>query len=265
MLGVFDSGVGGLTVLKSIHERLPDLSTLYLGDGARVPYGAHDAETIYRWTLEGVRFLLDAGCPLVILACNTASAVALRKMQQEVLSLEYPGRRVIGIVRPFGEYLSAQSYQHVGLLATPATVTFGYYVDMMRELDPSLRLTQVGCPGLVEKIERTEAGDEETQGIVEECVQELLAVRSDLDAVVLACTHYPLIEDLFRAAIPKDIPLLTQGNIVANSLVAYLRRHPELLLDRTGQRRYLTTGDDSVSDAVSRFYGRPIIFEHVKL
>lgn len=265
MLGVFDTGVGGLTVLRSIHERLPHFSTLYLGDNARAPYGGHDAETIYRWTLESVRFLLNAGCPLVVLACNAASAIALRRMQQDVLPREYPDRRVIGIVRPVGEYLARQPFREVGLLATPATVASGYYVEMMKELGSPVRLTQMGCPGLAGKIERGEENDDATREIVRACSRELIAKNPDLDAVVLACTHFPRVEPLFREALPRAIPLLIQSDIAAASLAEYLNRHLELDLDATGSRRYVTTGNGAVSEIASRVYGKPIRFERVTL
>ena len=265
MLGVFDTGVGGLTVLKSIHERLPHLSTLYLGDNARAPYGGHSAETIYRWTLESVRFLLDAGCPLVVLACNAASAVALRRMQQDVLPRDYPTRRVIGIVRPVGEYLARQPFREVGLLATPATVASGYYLEMMQELGSPVRLTQMGCPGLAWKIERGEEDDEGTREIVRACSKELIARNPNLETVVLACTHFPRVESLFRKALPSAIPLLIQSDIAAASLAEYLKRHPELNLDAAGSRRYLTTGSGEVSEIASRVYGKPIRFERVAL
>lgn len=265
MLGVFDTGVGGLTVLKSIHERLPHLSTLYLGDNARAPYGGHDAETIYRWTLASVRFLLDVGCPLVVLACNAASAVALRRMQQDILPRDYPNRRVIGIVRPVGEYLAKQPFREVGLLATPATVASGYYLTMMKELGSPVRLTQMGCPGLAGKIERGEEWDEGTREIVQSCSAELIARNPDLDAVVLACTHFPRVEPLFRKALPSTIPLLIQSDIAAASLAEYLNRHPELDLDATGSREYVTTGNGAVSEIASRVYGKQISFEQVTL
>ncbi|MCR4314682.1 MAG: glutamate racemase [Candidatus Uhrbacteria bacterium] len=264
MLGVFDSGFGGLTVLKPIHQRLPTLSTIYLGDNARAPYGVRSQEEIFQFTLEGVRFLFERGCPLVILACNTASAQALRRIQQDMLPLEYPDRRVLGVVRPAAEYL-AKHATRVGLFATPATVESAAYVHELYDLNPTIKVTQVACPGLTDLIEAGRQDSPATDTLVAGCVRQLLATDEHIQEVLLACTHYPLVESVFRAHLPQAVHVLSQGDIVAASLESYLARHPKLdeQLQKTGERKYFTTNGSDVSGLASMFYGQEIQFEKV--
>lgn len=269
MLGVFDSGFGGLTVLKPIHDRLPDLSTAYLGDNARAPYGTRPHEEIFAFALEGVRELFRRGCPLVILACNTASAQALRQIQRTVLPTEFPGHRVLGVLRPTAEEIVTMSRSgHIGVFATPATVASGAYVREISNFAPpalNVRIAQVACPGqLTILIEQGRGDSEEADAIVASCCADLLARDPLIDTVLLGCTHYPLVEPLFRKHLPPSVEIVTQGAIVAAKLADYLARHPVLAarLHRTGARQYLTTkSDETVSSLASRFYGAPVRFE----
>ena len=266
MLGVFDSGFGGLTVLKPIHNQLPTLSTMYLGDNARAPYGVRSQEEIFQYTLEGVRFLFEQGCPLVVLACNTASAQALRRIQQEILPVEFPDRRVLGVVRPAAEYL-AKHATRVGLFATPATVESAAYVHELYHLNPSIKVTQIACPGLTDLIEAGKQDSQETDTLVDICAKKLLSADDHIQEVLLACTHYPLVESSFRAHLPQEMHLLSQGDIVAASLVSYLDRHPEIdaHLEKTGERQYFTTQSADVSDLASMFYGEKIEFSQIQI
>lgn len=254
MLGVFDSGFGGLTVLKDIHRRLPSLSTVYLGDNARAPYGTRSQDEIFAFTLEGVRTLFSMGCPLVILACNTASTNALRRIQQEILPIEFPDRCVLGVIRPTVETIGAS--ERVGVFATPATVTSGAYE---RELGGPI--PQVACPGLVDLIERGRDRSREADALVARFCVELLALDPALETALLGCTHYPLVEPLFQRHLP-GVRMISQGGIVADALADYLKRHPDMAarIETDGRREYLTTARSVDDDLASRFYGSRISF-----
>ncbi len=266
MLGIFDSGFGGLTVLKPIHELLPELSTVYLGDNARAPYGVRSQEEIYRYTLEGVRFLFAQGCPLVLLACNTASAQALRRIQKEVMPTEFPNRRVLGVIRPAAEYLASHATS-VGIFATPATVKSHAYVEELHKLNPNLTVSQLACPGLTDLIEAGKQDGENCNQLVKHFTDELLGVNPSIEQVLLACTHFPLIYDKFRNNVPNRIEVLGQGDIIAKSLKDYLDRHPDILsqIDQTGIREYKTTSLETLTTLASLFYGNAISFKQVKL
>jgi glutamate racemase len=266
MLGIFDSGFGGLTVLKPIHHRLPHLTTIYLGDNARAPYGTRSKEEIFQFTLEGVRFLFAQGCPLVILACNTASAQALRRIQQEVLPGEFPDRRVLGVVRPASEYL-AKHASRVGIFATPATVESSAYVHELYNLNPTIKVTQVACPGLTNLIEQGKHNSTEAEELIQGCVEKLGAADDAVQEVLLACTHFPLVEQTFREHLLPNVHVFSQGEIVAASLETYLARHPEHdeRLDKTGSRSYFTTNSENVSILASMFYGEDISFQKANI
>lgn len=267
MLGVFDSGFGGLTVLKPIHDRLPDLSTVYLGDNARAPYGTRSHEEIFTFALEGVRELFSRGCPLVILACNTASAQALRQIQQTVLPVEFPDRRVLGVIRPTAEEVASLSRSgHAGVFATPATVRSEAYVHELTDVRKDLFVEQIACPGLVDVIEAGEERSVDADRLVAECCARLTEREPSVDTALLGCTHYPLVADLFRRHLPERVALVTQGAIVADKLSDYLGRHPDLdaRIDRSGTRTYLTTkADVGLSRLASRFYGSDVRFDLV--
>lgn len=269
MLGMFDSGFGGLSVLKAVHARLPDASTVYLGDNARAPYGTRTHEEIFQFTLEGIRALFSRGCPLVVLACNTASAQALRQIQQTVLPAEFPDRRVIGVIRPTAEEIVARSASgHLGVMATPATVTSGAYLREIADAagQTPVTVTQIACPGLVELIEAGHERSPELRELAGLYVADLLKHDNAIDVILLGCTHYPLIADVIAAFVPPGVRVVSQGEIVAEKLADYLARHPDIdaRVDKGGTRTYLTTkNDEHLSALASRFYGSPVQFERL--
>lgn len=242
-LGIFDSGLGGLTVLRSINDRLPEISTIYFGDNANAPYGTKSFEEIFQHTLAGVRFLFSQGCPLIILACNTASAQALRKIQREILLVEFPDRRILGIIRPTVEYLVEETeVKRIGVFATVATVRSEAYVHEFEKIkakaDREITIFQKACPGLVEAVENGLSDSLETEELVKKYCQDF-----DGDAALLGCTHYPFLKPLFEKYLP-GVLVLSQGEVVAEKLVGYLLRHPEIdsQLDKNGKREFFTTG-----------------------
>lgn len=244
MIGVFDSGFGGLTILRDLQKVLPEYDYLYLGDNARAPYGSRSFETIYRYTLQAVRELFGRGCPLVILACNTASARALRSIQQDVLPFEYPDRRVLGIIRPTAEEAGNFSKTgHIGIFATAGTVSSSSYTIEINRFYPELKVTQHACPMWVPLVEYGERGTEGAQFFVQKEVDSLMKEDPEIDAVLLACTHYPLLEAEIRKALPAGVRPIFQGDIVARKTVDYLKRHPEIetCLSKTGKTNFLTT------------------------
>jgi glutamate racemase len=277
MIGVFDSGHGGLTVLRALADRLPDRGFVYLGDHANAPYGDRDAEEVYGLTIENIERLFGMGCRLVILACNTAAAVALRRLQRTWLDDAWPGNRVLGVLVPVVEQIVRQPWhverphtgpgapsETVAVFATRRTVESCAYVGEILKRAPDVHIVQQACPGLVDAIE-DDASDEEARGLVEEFVASLMA-RMDgrtPDAAVLGCTHYGLVAKHFRAALPAETGLLHQPKIVADSLADYLERHPEFVTkpEDKGKRRFLTTGDPAiVSQLATRFYGAGTTF-----
>ena len=244
MIGVFDSGFGGLTILKNLQKALPQYDYLYLGDNARAPYGSRSFETIFRYTLQAVRELFSRGCPLVILACNTASAKALRSIQQDVLPYEFPDKRVLGIVRPTAEEIGRFSRSgHIGIFGTAGTVSSGSYLIEIKHFYPELQVTQHACPMWVPLVEYGERESEGAKFFVKKDIDALLAEDPEIDTLLLACTHYPLLEGAIRAALPEKVRLVFQGDIVAEKTVDYLRRHPEMenRLTKNGKTRFLTT------------------------
>lgn len=244
MIGVFDSGFGGLSILKDLRRVLPEYDFVYLGDNARAPYGSRTFETIFRYTLQAVRELFSRGCPLVILACNTASAKALRSIQQYILPIEFPDRRVLGIVRPTAEEIGKFSRGgHIGVLGTAGTVSSGSYLIEIGHFFPELKVTQHACPMWVPIVENGERGTEGARFFVKKDVDALMAADPEIDTVLLACTHYPLLEAEIRAALPPQVRLVFQGDIVAAKTVDYLKRHPEMdaRLSKGGRTAYLTS------------------------
>lgn len=257
-IGVFDSGFGGLTVLTDLTHALPTHDFIYLGDNARAPYGTRSFDSVYRYTLQAVNALFDMGCPLVILACNTASAKALRSIQQRDLPLSAdPTRRVLGVIRPTAEYVVNRSHSgHIGIFATPGTIASESYDLEIAKLAPTFTTTGHACPDWVPLVESGRAHTPEADTIVRRDVDSLLAADSDIDTIILGCTHYPLLYNKIRAAVPAYISILTQGQIVADSLVDYLSRHPEMAarLTTSGSHTFLTTGDaDNFSALASGF------------
>lgn len=270
-LGFFDSGVGGLTVYRKVRERLPAYDTLYLGDTARTPYGSRSFEAILRFTTEGVEHLFGEGCPLVVIACNTASAKALRTIQQKLLPAKWPDRRVLGIIRPSAEALAASpSGSRVALWATEGTVRSDSYAMELEKLAPQVRLTQVACPMLVPLVE---AGELEGEGLEHFVRKYWRETRERMqgeapDGLLLACTHYPLLYPAIRRVVPEGTRILVQGDIVAPSLENYLRRHPgiEARLTRGGGERFQTTDrTEGFTRLASLFLGRDVAAERVEL
>ncbi|MGH8248146.1 MAG: glutamate racemase [Gammaproteobacteria bacterium] len=269
VLGVFDSGLGGLTILGEIHRVLPELDTLYLGDNARAPYGDDDRDTIHRHAWEGVRFLLDAGCPLVIVACNTAAAQALRRIQRENLPRHASDRRVLGVIRPSAEIIAGMMHGgHIGVIGTAATVAAGAYTREFEKTPRPLRVTEVAAPDIALLVESGMTDESILEDAVRGALSELLARDPAVDTVLLGCTHFPWILPVFRRVFPPRIALVTQGPLVAEKLSDYLRRHPEISarLSRQKQRRYLTTGDPTeISTLASTLMKTNVRFELARL
>lgn len=243
-IGVFDSGYGGLTILRRIREILPQYDYLFLGDNARAPYGSRSFEIVYQFTLEAVKALFSYGCRLVIIACNTASAKALRTIQQNDLPHIDATRRVLGVIRPTVEAIgSLTKTRHVGLLATAGTVNSRSYNLELKKLCPDITVTGQACPLWVPIIENNEHNSPGADYFVKEYIDALLARDPEIDTIILGCTHYPLMLDKIRQYTPPGIRLVPQGEYVAPSLARYMERHPDMeaRCTRQGTCRYLTT------------------------
>lgn len=245
-IGVFDSGYGGLTILRDLIKKLPEYDYLYLGDNARAPYGTRSFEVVYRYTLEAVRVLFARGCPLVILACNTASAKALRSIQQNDLPSIDPTRRVLGVIRPTVEMLDKVTETgHVGLLATQGTVASHSYELETKKIAYGVEIKEKACPMWVPLVENNEARGPGADYFVRKYIDELFMSDPEIDTIVLGCTHYPLLIDKIRKYTPPGVRILPQGELVADSLADYLQRHPEMdaRLSKGGDVRFLTSED----------------------
>lgn len=268
-IGVFDSGYGGLTVLKEIINKLPQYDYIYLGDNARAPYGNRSFDTVYRYTLECVKWFFDQGCHLVILACNTASAKALRTIQQNDLPSIDKEKRVLGVIRPTTEIIGRFSESgHVGILGTTGTVSSNSYVLEVEKFFPDLKVYQQPCPMWVPLVENNEYDNHGTDFFVKKCIQQLLSQDAAIDTILLACTHYPILLEKIKEYSPADMKILTQGEIVAESLQDYLTRHPEMesVCSKRGSRNFYTT--DSTEDFdnhASIFFGETVKSKHVSL
>ena len=268
-IGVFDSGYGGLTILNGLREALPDADYLYLGDNARAPYGNRSFDLVYQFTLEAVRYLFARGCHLVILACNTASAKALRSIQQHDLPLMAPHRRVLGVIRPTAEAVATASRNgHVALFATPGTVASHSFDMELVKLFPGAVLTSHACPMWVPLVEYGEARGDGADYFVRRDIETVFDADPLIDTVILGCTHYPLLIDTIRGAIPTHVDVLSQGNVVADSLADYLRRHPDMAARCTegGSVRYLTTESaDRFSSMASIFMADSVEAQQIEL
>jgi glutamate racemase len=281
LIGVFDSGFGGLTVLGALLRRLPDYDYVYLGDSARVPYGGRSFETIFEFTREAVEYLFERGCPLVVLACNTASARALRSIQQQLLPARYPDRRVLGVVRPSAEALAGVTpgampevttpgvvAGTVAVLATAGTVASDSYRLELAKLAPGLELVQQACPLWVALVEAGELSGPGVDFFLHRYLDPIFAGPTQPSRILLACTHYPLLLPGIVRAVPTGVEILTQGEIVADRLADWLRRHPEMdvRLGRSGLRRFLTTDDPGWFAAQGQaIVGHRIVVEKVPL
>jgi glutamate racemase len=268
-IGVFDSGYGGLTVLRAFTDLLPQYDYLYLGDNARTPYGNRSFETVYRYTLECVQWLLKQDCQLIILACNTASAKALRTIQQNDLYSLNPDARVLGVIRPTTEIIGQQSRTgHVGILATNGTVQSGSYLIEIEKFYPGLVVTQEACPMWVPLVENGEHTGNGADYFVQKHISAILTRNPEIDTLLLACTHYPLLQEKIKRFLPEGITLLSQGEIVAHSLQEYLQRHPEMetRITKSGRRLFYTT--DSAEDFNSKatlFFGEAVQAAHASI
>ncbi|WP_316813215.1 glutamate racemase [Pedobacter heparinus] len=268
-IGVFDSGYGGLTVFKSIARELPQYNYIYFGDNARTPYGDHSFETIYQYTLECVEWLFAQGCPLVILACNTASAKALRSIQQNVLPFKYPDRRVLGVIRPTAEIAGDFTLtRHIGIMGTRGTVNSESYLMEIHKFFPEITVSQQSCPMWVPLIENNEHQDTGADYFVKKYIDQLLTKDDEIDCIVLACTHYPLLVSKMKEILPGHINLLAQNDIVASSLALYLRKHPEMecRIGKEAETSFFTSGDPQAFNSnASIFFGKPVVSKHVNM
>jgi glutamate racemase len=245
-IGIFDSGYGGLTILDSIRRQLPQYDYLYLGDNARAPYGPRSFSVVYEFTRQAVSQLFQMGCQLVILACNTASAKALRTIQQHDLPGWDAHRRVLGIIRPTAEVIGTLTHSHhVGVLATEGTIKSESYRMEIQKLHPDITVTGQACPLWVPIVECNEAASPGADYFVRHDIERLIAADPLIDAVILGCTHYPLLLPKIRQFMPSSVQVISQGGYVATSLADYLRRHPDMeqRCTRQGRIRYLTTED----------------------
>lgn len=266
-IGIFDSGYGGLTILKGIRRQLPLYDYIYLGDNARAPYGTRSFDLVYEFTLQAVRHLFDEGCELVILACNTASAKALRTIQQNDLPKISRDRRVLGVIRPTVESIdTATRSRHIGVLGTPGTVNSHSYRLETAKLFPDITVNEQACPLWVPLIENGEATDPGADYFVKKYISEVLEADPLIDTIVLACTHYPLLLPKIRQFLPDNINIVGQSDIVAYSLADYLRRHPELEshLSKGGSIRYSTTESvEKFNSLASLFLGEEVSAERI--
>jgi glutamate racemase len=268
-IGIFDSGYGGLTIFRSIADRMPEYDYIYLGDNARAPYGNRSFQTVYEYTLECMHWFFEQGCPLVILACNTASAKALRNIQQKDLPGLNDFTRVLGVIRPTAESIGQLTRSgHVGVLGTRGTVSSGSYVTEIHNFWPDVKVYQHACPLWVPFIENGEYEHEGIDYYIRRDLDALFAQSSEIDTVLLACTHYPLLEKKIRRYLPDSVQLVAQGPLVAESLALYLQRHPEMdtRLSRSETRRFFTT--DAASDFeehASTFFGESVSATQIDL
>ena len=261
-IGVFDSGFGGLTILRDIRRVLPQYDYLFIGDNARAPYGTRSRELVYEFTLQAVKLLFDKGCHLVILACNTASAEALRTIQQRDLPVIAPDRRVLGVVRPTVEKVGELTRTcHIGVFGTPGTIASGSYNIEIEGMYPGYKVYGHACPMWVPLVENRESGGDGADYFVRKDINLLLGTCPDIDTVILGCTHYPLLIDKINKYMPQGVNVIQQGPIVADSLADYLLRHPEIErhCSRGGTCRYYTTEDPGhFSPLASVFTGETV-------
>lgn len=265
-IGIFDSGYGGLSVFKEIKKKLPQYDYIYLGDNARIPYGTRSFETVYEFTKQCVFKLFDLGCNLVILACNTASAKALRSIQQNDLPL---GKKVLGVIRPTTEIVKQfTKTNNVGILATTGTVKSESYKIEINKFYPEIEVFQHDCPFWVPLVENNEIETDGAKYFVEKDIHQLLKQSSDIDTIVLACTHYPLLLPVIKQFVPDHINIISQGPLVANSLKRYLDVHHDIELksSKNGTMQFYTTDDPLDFESKAEiFFGQKINAKHIKV
>ncbi len=265
-IGIFDSGFGGLTVFREIKNKLPQYDYIYLGDNARVPYGTRSFEAVYQFTKECVFKLFELGCNLVILACNTASAKALRTIQQKDLPA---GKKVLGVIRPTTEMIDQFTISRkIGILATQGTVRSESYKIEINKFHPRITVFQHACPLWVPLVENNEINSLITEYIVKKDIDALLAQNSEIDSIVLACTHYPLLLPIIQKFVPENVNILSQGKLIANSLENYFQRHPEVesTCSMSGAMQFLTTDDArDFEQKAEVFFGEKIEAKHIRV
>ena len=268
-IGVFDSGYGGLTILDKIREVLPEYDYIYLGDNARAPYGTRSFEVVYEFTRQAVNKLFDMGCHLVILACNTASAKALRSIQMNDLPQIDPARRVLGVIRPTVECIGEISKnQHIGVLATAGTIKSESYPLEIHKLFPEIQVSGTACPMWVSLVENNESQDEGADYFIRKYIDQLLSKDPQIDTVILGCTHFPILLPKIRQYIPDHISVIAQGEYVAESLKDYLKRHPEMdaKCTKNGNCQFYTTeAEEKFSESASTFLKQQINVKHITL
>ena len=268
-IGVFDSGYGGLTILDKIREVLPEYDSIYLGDNARAPYGTRSFEVVYEFTRQAVNKLFDMGCHLVILACNTASAKALRSIQMNDLPQIDPARRVLGVIRPTVECVGEISKnQHIGVLATAGTIKSESYPLEIHKLFPEIQVSGTACPMWVSLVENNESQDEGADYFIRKYIDQLLSKDPQIDTVILGCTHFPILLPKIRQYIPDHISVIAQGEYVAESLKDYLKRHPEMdaKCTKNGNCQFYTTeAEEKFSESASTFLKQQISVKHITL
>ena len=268
-IGVFDSGYGGLTILKAIRELLPQYDYAYLGDNARAPYGTRSFDIVYQFTRQAVLKLFEMGCQLVILGCNTASAKALRSIQQNDLPKIDPQRRVLGVIRPTAEIVGKLTQtKHIGILATPGTTKSNSYNIEINKLWPELDVTGVACPLWVPIVENNEATGAGADYFVKKRIDHILWLDPDIDTLILGCTHYPILMPKIKQYVPEGIKIVSQGEYVAESLKDYLTRHTEIdaRCTKNGTAHYYTTENAEKFKEVARiFVTNDIEVEHIDL
>lgn len=268
-IGIFDSGYGGLTILHGIRNLLPQYDYLYLGDNARAPYGTRSFDVVYEFTRQAVMKLFDMGCHIVILGCNTASAKALRTIQQNDLPQIDPQRRVLGIIRPTAEVIgSLTATRHVGILATEGTIRSESYTLEIRKLYPDITVSGVACPFWVPLVEYNECDSPGADYFVKKRIDQLMSLDPDIDAIILGCTHYPLLLPKILKYTPDGVRIVPQGDYVADSLKSYIERHPEIekKCTRGGLVHYLTTENaDKFRESAHIFLHEPVEVESITL
>jgi glutamate racemase len=268
-IGIFDSGYGGLTVMKEIVKAMPQYDFIYLGDNARAPYGSRSFETVHKYTLQAVEWFFEQGCYLVILACNTASAKALRTIQQKNLPYIAPNRRVLGVIRPVTESINQYtSTKHVGVLGTSGTVLSDSYPIEIRKFFPEITVVQEACPLWVSLVESGEFASQGADYFVKKHIDNLFEKDPLIDSIILGCTHYPLLLDKIKLYIKPGIKIVSQGEIVSQSLKDYLQRHREIEIQcsKEGKRKFYTTdSNETFASLASVFFGQNIISEQLTL
>ncbi len=268
-IGVFDSGYGGLTVFRSIAGLLPEYDYIYLGDNARAPYGNRSFDTVHQYTLECVEWFFKMGCPLVILACNTASAKALRTIQQQDLPRIGANKRVLGVIRPTAEVIGTYTKSgSVGVLGTKGTINSGSYQMEINKFFPEIKVHQLACPMWVPIVEYGEYNSAGADYFVQRYLDQLLSSAPEIDTILLACTHYPLLMEKIQKYLPAGVTAVAQGQVVADSLADYLQRHAEIesALTKEGRRSFYTTDDTLDFDThASTFFGERVQSEHLHL